>query len=159
MTNNLLIMRKHFFGLLFLALFITTFSCEKDEVDRVAIDQEIIEQYIADNNISAIKHESGIYYLIETEGTGGHPGPRDEVAVKYKGSLLDGTVFDQTNGSSANFNLPNLIVGWQIGIRLLQKGGKGTFIIPSYLGYGRFPPAGIPENAVLIFDIELIDFG
>ena len=152
-------MRKQLFGLLFLSLFITTFSCEKDEVDRVAIDREIIEQYLADNNINATKHESGIYYLIETEGTGGHPNYSSEVVVKYKGFLTDGTIFDQTNGSSVNFNLANLIVGWQIGIPLLQKGGKGTFFIPSYLGYGRFPPAGIPENAVLIFDIELIDFG
>lgn len=152
-------MKKQFLGLLFLALFITTFSCEKDEVDQVAIDQEIIEQYLADNNITAQKHESGIYYVIHAEGTDGHPSYNSEVVVKYKGFLTDGTVFDQTNGSSTNFNLPNLIVGWQIGIPLLQKGGKGTFFIPSYLGYGRFPPSGIPENAVLIFDIELIDFG
>ena len=57
-------MRKQLFGLLFLSLFITTFSCEKDEVDRVAIDREIIEQYLADNNINATKHESGIYYRL-----------------------------------------------------------------------------------------------
>lgn len=152
-------MKKQFFGLLFIALFITTFSCEKDRIDRVAVDQEIIEQYLADNNIAAQKHESGIYYLIETAGTGGSPNYTSEVAVKYKGYLTDGTIFDQTNGTSRNFNLANVIVGWQIGVPLLKKGGRGTFFIPSYLGYGRFPPAGIPENAVLIFEIELIDFG
>lgn len=152
-------MRKQFLGLLFIALFITTFSCEKDDEDRVAIDREIIEQYLADNNIAAQKHESGVYYLIEAPGSGGSPNFSSEIVVKYKGYLTDGTVFDQTNGTSANFNLANLIVGWQIGIPLLEKGGSGIFFIPSYLGYGRFPPAGIPENAVLIFEIELIDFG
>ena len=152
-------MKKQFFGLLFIALFITTFSCEKDNINRVAIDQETIEQYIAENNIPAQRHESGVYYHIETEGTGNSPNYNSEVVVKYKGYLTDGTIFDQTQGTSANFNLSNLITGWQIGLTLLKKGGSGTFLIPSYLGYGRFPPAGIPENAVLIFEIELIDFG
>lgn len=152
-------MKKVLFGLFSFILILTASSCEKDNIDRVAIDQEIIEQYLADNNIPAQKHESGIYYLIENQGSGGSPTYTSEIVVKYKGYLTDGTIFDQTNGTSANFNLANLIVGWQIGIPLLEKGGKGTFFIPSYLGYGRFPPSGIPENAVLIFDIELIDFG
>ncbi|MFN9955636.1 MAG: FKBP-type peptidyl-prolyl cis-trans isomerase, partial [bacterium] len=73
--------------------------------------------------------------------------------------LLDGTIFDQTTGNqTATFPLANLIPGWQEGIPLLQKGGKGTFLLPSALGYGPNPVGPIPANSVLIFEIELIDF-
>ncbi len=79
--------------------------------------------------------------------------------VKYKGYLTDGTVFDQTTGSlSATFSLSGLIEGWQEGIPLLKKGGKGTFFLPSALGYGPSGAGSIPPNTVLIFEIELLDF-
>jgi FKBP-type peptidyl-prolyl cis-trans isomerase len=72
---------------------------------------------------------------------------------------MNGTVFDQTaTGKSATFQLTSLISGWRIAIPLLKKGGKGTFIIPSNLGYGPFGSGGIPGKSVLIFEIELLAF-
>ncbi|MBK8706215.1 MAG: FKBP-type peptidyl-prolyl cis-trans isomerase [Saprospiraceae bacterium] len=53
--------------------------------------------------------------------------------------------------------MASLIKGWQIGLPLLKEGGRGTFFLPSELGYGDNPRPGIPANAVLIFDIDLVD--
>ncbi|MEL7119017.1 MAG: FKBP-type peptidyl-prolyl cis-trans isomerase [Bacteroidota bacterium] len=126
-------------------------------------DLDKIDEYINTNNLSdVIQHPSGIFYQITQQGNGSGNFPRfnSNVVVRYKGYLLDGTVFDQTEGSStANFNLAGTVQGFQIGVTLLEKGGKGTFIIPSQLGYGfRGSPPAIPANSVLVFEIELVDF-
>jgi FKBP-type peptidyl-prolyl cis-trans isomerase FkpA len=144
-------------GLIFLAS-----ACQKDSVDQMAIDQDIIAQYMQDNNLTDfIEHESGMHYKITEEGTGtGSPTNESNVEVIYKGTFTDGTVFDQTpEGETTTFALSGVIEGWQEALPLLKKNGKGTFLLPSELGYGSRPPYfGFPVNAVLIFEIELIDF-
>ena len=148
---------RHFIHAAILLLPLLVFSSCNLE-DQGEIDEEKIEQYLSDNKLTATRHSSGIYYLITTPGSGGSPTLTSTVTVNYKGYYLDNSVFDQTTGSPIQFPLSNLIQGWQIAIPLLQKGGKGTFFIPSQLGYGSYPPQGIPADAVLIFDIELVDF-
>lgn len=132
-------------------------QCKKE--DQADIDRRLIQEHLAANNITAQEHPSGIFYVITTEGTGDNPGPGASVTVKYRGSLLNGDVFDLTVGNETRtFPLANLIEGWKIAIPLLKKEGKGTFWIPSALGYGASPLPGIPANSVLVFDIELINF-
>lgn len=144
------------FLFLFAITALTIMSCSKDYDE---LNNEEILTYLADNNITAEKHESGFYYTITKTGDGNYPPSSATVKVKYLGKLTDGTIFDQTtNDQSAEFPLVNLIEGWQIGIPLLDKGGKGTFYIPSSLGYGSQSNGSIPANSVLIFDIELVDF-
>ena len=123
-------------------------------------NDQAIRDYLEDNGLTAIADESGMYYQIITEGTGDSPTASSTVEVRYKGSLLDGTVFDQTVGEdTATFNLGGLISGWSIALPLLKPGGKGVFYLPSALGYGPSGSGGvIPPDAVLIFEIELIDF-
>jgi FKBP-type peptidyl-prolyl cis-trans isomerase FkpA len=141
----------------FLALLFA--GCSKDDEGQDELDDQIIQDYLNQNNIDALEHESGLYYVIEEEGTGGHPDLNSMVEVLYVGSLTNGNVFDETTGNSpVSFPLQNLIEGWQIGIPLLQKGGAGTFFIPSRLGYGSTAHYGIPANSVLIFEITLVDF-
>jgi FKBP-type peptidyl-prolyl cis-trans isomerase FkpA len=151
-------MRKLLF--LLIGTFIMS-SCSKDLTpeEQLQKDLDLIKQYLADNNLTASSTSSGLHYIITKQGTGGSPDINSTVTVKYKGYLLDGSVFDETNGSStATFPLSNLIEGWQEGIPLLNTGGKGTFLIPSYLGYGRSQIGTIPANSVLIFEIELVKF-
>jgi FKBP-type peptidyl-prolyl cis-trans isomerase FkpA len=71
--------------------------------------------------------------------------------------LLNGTVFDGTTTQPISFKLGQVISGWQIGIPLIQKGGKIRLLIPSGLAYGPDGQGPIPGNAVLDFDIELLD--
>ncbi|MCF8369648.1 MAG: FKBP-type peptidyl-prolyl cis-trans isomerase [Bacteroidales bacterium] len=148
-------MKKVFFFLIALSLI---YSCNKDdENEQDKIDEEIIQNYIKQNNLEAIKHETGIYYLITQAGTGNNPSINSTVVVKYKGYLTGGTIFDEST-QSVEFALPSLIPGFQVACQLLNIGAKGTFLIPSSLGYGEAGKGSIPANAVLIFDIELIDF-
>ena len=133
-------------------------SCEKIQT-QAEKDDEIINNYLNEHDLEAEYHESGLYYHIIDEGTGGHPDISSTVEVKYKGYLTNDQVFDQTTGEeTVEFLLGDLINGWQIGIPLLQKGGKGILYLPSALGYGSRSAGIIPSNSVLIFEIELVDF-
>ena len=126
--------------------------------EQLAKDIKKIEQYLSDNGLTAQSTASGLHYIIEVEGTGGHPDIDSEVTVDYKGYFLDGEVFDETTSAPATFPLQNVILGWQEGIPLFKKGDKGKLFLPSGLAYGTNPPSGIPSNAVLAFDVELVDF-
>ena len=139
-----------------------------DFVDRAAmlekqkaLDVQLINKYVADNSLQTKQTASGIHYVMEKEGTGdAHPDANSKVTVHYHGTLLDGTVFDSSvdRGETISFGLNEVIPGWREAIPLLKKGGKGKFIIPSYLGYGDRPAGRIPPNSVLVFEVELFDF-
>ena len=145
--------------ILLLPVFLFLLSCNKEDNSQADIDDQIIQNYLTENNIDATKHSSGLYYIITVEGAGSHPNANSTVTVRYIGYLTDGTIFDQTEGSAtATFGLTSLIEGWKIGIPLLKKEGKGTFFIPSGLGYGDRATGSIPANSVLVFDIDLINF-
>lgn len=106
---------------------------------------------------------SGLFYKIESSGSGDQPGKGNSVKVHYKGELLDGTVFDSSfkRQQPIEFSLGvgQVIPGWDEGIALLNKGAKATFIIPSDLAYGASGAGGvIPPNATLKFEVELVDF-
>jgi FKBP-type peptidyl-prolyl cis-trans isomerase FkpA len=136
-------------------------ACDKSlsPEEQLKADVEKIEKYLSDKGLTAQKTGSGLHYIITQQGTGGSPTVSSKITIKYKGYLLDGSVFDATlNGQSAVFPLSSLIQGWQEGIPLLKKGGKGTFFIPSGLGYGSSDQGSIPANSVLIFEIELINY-
>ena len=144
--------------ILFIPILLFLLSCNKED-SQTEKDDQIIRDYLSENNIDATKHSSGLYYIITVIGTGNNPNANSEVTVRYKGYLTDGTIFDQTDGSStATFGLGSLIEGWKIGIPLLKEGGAGTFFIPSVLGYGSQGSGSIPANSVIIFDIELVSF-
>ncbi|TAJ02287.1 MAG: FKBP-type peptidyl-prolyl cis-trans isomerase [Planctomycetota bacterium] len=87
-------------------------------------------------------------------------GPQSEVSVHYSGWLLDGTKFDSSvdRGAPAKFPLRGVISGWTEGVGTMKVGGKRKFVIPARLGYGANPRPGgpIPPNAVLVFDVELL---
>ena len=109
------------------------------------------------------KTASGLFYKIETSGSGDSPTQGQNVSVHYKGSLLDGTAFDSSYKRKEPIGFAigvgQVIKGWDEGIALLSKGAKATLIIPSHLGYGPNGAGGvIPPNATLKFEVELVDF-
>lgn len=128
---------------------------EIEIVDYVQQNKEEILKYVSDNNLNATASESGLYYVIEEEGTGTRPTETSEVTVVYKGYYTDNTVFDESNPNGATFNLSQVISGWIEGIQYFKEGGKGKLLIPSSLAYGRYGNQSIPGGAVIIFDIDL----
>lgn len=130
--------------------------------DQIKADGEIIDQYLAENNIDAQTTESGLRYVITKEGTGEAAAAGKMVSVHYTGTTLDGEKFD----SSLDRNEPiefvlgqrQVIPGWDEGIALLREGAKATLYIPSSLAYGPRGAGGvIKPNAILKFDVELIN--
>ncbi|KGL62779.1 FKBP-type peptidyl-prolyl cis-trans isomerase [Polaribacter sp. Hel1_85] len=115
-----------------------------------------ILKYIEDNNLNATRTNSGLYYVVNNEGTGTQPTSTSNVTVAYKGYFLDGTVFDESDSSGISFGLNQVISGWTEGIRLFKEGGDGILLIPYTLGYGINGSGSIPGGAVLVFDVKLI---
>lgn len=102
---------------------------------------------------------SGLQYRVIKAGTGRTPVQTDNVQVVYKGQLIDGTVFDQTQpGATATFPAGRLIPGWVEALGLMKEGDRWELVIPANLAYGeRGTPGGpIPPNQVLVFEMELL---
>jgi FKBP-type peptidyl-prolyl cis-trans isomerase len=106
--------------------------------------------------------ESGLRYQIIQKGNGKKAEKGNTVSVHYKGQLADGTVFDSSYKRNQPLEFPvgvgQVIAGWDEGICLLQVGDKARLVIPRDLGYGSAGAGGvIPPDAVLVFDVELMD--
>lgn len=104
--------------------------------------------------------KSGLQYKVIKEGTGKTPKATDTVKTHYTGTLIDGTKFDSSvdRGEPAEFGVTQVIPGWTEALQLMKVGSKWQLVIPSDLAYG--PDGGqgrMPPNAVLVFDIELLD--
>ncbi|MEN8775452.1 MAG: FKBP-type peptidyl-prolyl cis-trans isomerase [Polaribacter sp.] len=145
-------------NILSLILFTTLFgSCSSNDEPNFEPQTEAdILKYIDENGLNAEKSNTGLYYVIENEGSGEKPTSTSNVTVAYKGYFLNGTIFDKSNSSGVSFNLQQVIKGWTEGITYFKEGGNGILIIPSNLGYGNNGRGSIPGGAVLVFDINLI---
>jgi FKBP-type peptidyl-prolyl cis-trans isomerase FkpA len=139
-------------------------------------DIKVITDYLKENNIVAQSTSSGLHYVIDTPGQGVHPKQGNQVKINYTGRLLDGKVFDTSLAEVAeqygihnpqrtygpmNFQLGvgQVIQGWDEGIMCLRKRARARLFIPSTLAYGSQGAGNglIPANAILIFDVELVD--
>jgi FKBP-type peptidyl-prolyl cis-trans isomerase FkpA len=152
-------MKKYF--LLFGLFIIGLSSCKKpatfDAAAQAATDDLLIQAYIKQYNIPAIKDPSGLYYQIITPGTGPHPTDSSNITVGYTCTLIDGTAID-SRSSSYFAPLGLVIEGWRIGLPLIGTGGKILLLVPSALGYGNAAQGAIPANSVLIYNITLQGF-
>ena len=104
--------------------------------------------------------ESGLQYVIISEGAGKKPVDSSNVTVHYHGTTPDGEVFDSSvdRGQPATFNLSQVIKGWTEGVQLMKEGAKYKFFIPQELAYGANPRPGGPIKPYmpLVFEVELI---
>ncbi|MFO8068190.1 MAG: FKBP-type peptidyl-prolyl cis-trans isomerase [Bacteroidales bacterium] len=164
MNNVFFCLLKSGFYSSFIVVFLLLFSaCDKDDPEYQAEkDREIILEFIKDNNLDAHEvDDTGVFYVIDTEGVGGYPSSESFVQIKNMGFYLDKDdkviVFQPL--STGDFYLKNTILGWQYGVPKFNRGAAGMLLIPSALGYGPYPGySGLPPNQVLFFEIEMIDF-
>lgn len=133
---------------------------EEQMANQKGIDDKLIQDYLAANNLTAQKTESGVYYIITQKGKGAQPKPGSKVQVNYSGKLLNGSEFDSSTGKDPlefSVGVGQVIPGWDEGISLLNEGAKATLFIPSTLAYGPMAMGDkIPANSVLMFDVELV---
>jgi len=100
---------------------------------------------------------SGLAYQVLKEGNGATPKATDMVQVNYVGKLIDGTVFDESKGTPAEFRVDQVIKGWTEILQLMKVGEKVKVVIPQELAYGaRFAGEKIPPFSTLVFEIELL---
>lgn len=142
------------------------------------IDRKVIQDYLTKNNLVAKSTAEGLFYVIEKNGTGRKPNKGESISVNYTVRLLDGTFIDSSdevlsreNGKFSSrrtygpykffLGTRAVIPGWDLGFALFSKGTKAKLLVPSELAYGESPRSGsgIPPNAVLVFEVELVEIG
>ncbi len=130
----------------------------KDAEENIALGQKFLEENAKREGVQTT--ESGIQYEVITAADGDKPLATDTVKVHYVGSLINGEQFDSSieRGQPAVFPLNRVISGWTEGVQLMSVGAKYKFAIPADLAYGpNGKPPTIPGNAVLQFEIELLE--
>lgn len=125
---------------------------------KIALEsKKASEEFLAKNKDKegVIITDSGLQYEVIKMGEGIKPLAEDVVTVKYKGTLVDGTVFDETT-DPVRFALLTAIPGWEEGLRLMPEGSVFRLTIPSELAYGKDGAGDIPGDTALVFEVELV---
>ena len=125
--------------------------------EQLIKEDQSLQNYMKERNWVGNKTPSGLYVVVDQEGTGTQVATGKETTVKYAGRLLDETEFDSGEYTLTIGNR-EVIAGWEEGLTHFKKGGKGKLLIPSKLGYGErgYPPK-IGPNQALVFDVEIIE--
>lgn len=143
---------------------------ESLETERLGIyhtDEEqelrLMKDYLEKTNVQVEPTSSGLYVVIQKEGTGPNVKPGQTLTVEYTGKTIDGKIFDSslTNGQPIIFTLGRgeMIKGWDEAFPKLKKGSKARLIIPSKLAYGSEGRGRkILPYSTLVFDVEVLDF-
>jgi FKBP-type peptidyl-prolyl cis-trans isomerase len=149
-------------------------GCKKDDSqEQIENEKRLLEQYLADHNITQEPTASGLYYIPLVEGTGMTPTQGTWIDIEFTGMLLDGTIFatsDEGVAQSNNIFIEEYLYGpsrvqlGQIpmkglneGIKLMKVGEIAKFIIPSNLGLGGDISGNVPAYSTLIYTIELVE--
>jgi FKBP-type peptidyl-prolyl cis-trans isomerase len=149
----------HVFTSLALGLAMATPSVRAQREKLPPGDLDFVEKHWPE----AKKTNTGIRYVVLREGEGDSPKAGHKVSVLYVGRLLNGQIFDQTEDREQPYRFRirrhMVIEGWDQILQLMKPGEKRLVIIPPEFAYGtRGQPPGIPRNATLVFEIELLRF-
>jgi FKBP-type peptidyl-prolyl cis-trans isomerase FkpA len=166
MKRKLSLMKNTAFIVLIVAVFCgclkssreTQTSCTYDSCALKAPASEIqaVQAYLSSQGITnAIQHCSGLFYTIDSAGTGRQPAVCSYVNVDYVGKFTNGTTFDSSK-TTLSFQLNTVIPGWRNGLPYLKEGGKMHLYVPPTLGYGSQGWGPIPGNSILVFKVNLV---
>ncbi|MDD4971521.1 MAG: FKBP-type peptidyl-prolyl cis-trans isomerase [Paludibacter sp.] len=145
------------FFITFLFLILISACKENVYVDWKLLNDKWYETHKHDPGF--ITTPSGLCYQVLHQGYQRRPNINSIVIVNYKGSLIDGSIFDSVpTGKSIQLQLSSTVAGWKEGLPKMNAGGRYRFYIPSNLGYDTTSTnSRIPPHSVLIFDVNLID--
>lgn len=148
---------KHIFGGLCLALMLLFSSCEKQYESIESIDDAKIKEYIAKNNIPAVKDPSGFYYQVLEQGTGAPMLNKDSVFYSSTIKSLTGTVYYQTKEFSNESTYLGYVnpTAYRTAMNAINRGGKLRVIVPSYLAYGKNGSGAVPPNEIIVSDLTV----
>lgn len=155
MGKYLLVLAVIIFGIFALS------SCSKEDIGKENYEKGA--KYMEENGKreGVVTTQSGLQYEVLREGTEGGKKPTASSQVKchYKGTFLDGKVFDSSydRGTPLVFALNGVIPGWTEGLQYMTEGAKFRFVIPYFLAYGPYGYGTIPPYSTLIFEVELIE--
>lgn len=123
-------------------------------------DTTLIDEYLRNRSINALKTVSGIRYQVLKPGKGKDIDRGSVVFVRYKGYLLDGKVFDSNLDKKDPFQVVvgsgQVISGWDEMLKEMTLGSKYVIYLPSLFGYGDRILPEIPKDSVLIFEMEVV---
>jgi FKBP-type peptidyl-prolyl cis-trans isomerase len=136
----------------------TTAAAEKAAAEAARAGPAFLEK--AARAPGAERTASGLVFSSLAPGTGASPSATDTVKVHYRGTLTDGQEFDSSlsRGQPAEFPLNRVIACWTEGVQKMKVGGKARLVCPPSIAYGeRGSPPRVPGNAVLVFEVELLE--
>ena len=139
---------------LLLILILGACSTYSDE-DLKGFDKTIRE-WIRQQNIQYKSTDSGLYYYFENKGQGQKIKYTDSVTVQFKGTLLDSTIFE-IEKVPVTFAVNEVIIAWKEVLLMSERNAKIKIIVPPQLGYGNHKLDEIPQNSILLYEIEIID--
>ena len=139
---------------LLLILILGACSTYSDE-DLKGFDKTIRE-WIRQQNIQYKSTDSGLYYYFENRGQGQKIKYTDSVTVQFKGTLLDSTIFE-IEKVPVTFAVNEVIIAWKEVLLMSERKAKIKIIVPPQLGYGNHKLDKIPQNSILLYEIEIID--
>ena len=158
---TIFIVTAFFFSALTISEIFEDYITNKSQADILRAEEEA--KLLDDLTSGMIETESGLKYKVFKKGSGPNAKIDDVLSVHYSLKLIDGSEIDSsfTRGEPIEFTcgVGQVIKGWDEAMQLLNKGSKATLVIPSELGYGSTGAGNgvIPPNAILIFEVELVD--
>ena len=134
-------------------------ACSKNSEDdysaqQAKLDDDVIQAWLATNKLVGTRDASGLYYVVQTNGTGAVATSSSTVNFNYTGQFTDGTTYVSGNVNTVVGSAE--IKGWQIGLTKINKGGRILLLIPSALAYGQGGKGTIPANKVLIHTVDML---
>ncbi len=141
----------------FVLLLLIISACKTYSDDEISSFDKEIQEYLKKEGKTCEKSGSGMYYSILDKGDGKKIQFTDRIVIKYKGELLDGTVFDDQIENPKEFNVKDLIGSWKEIMLELNEGGKAYLVSPPQLGYGTHELEDIPKSSILVFNLEVVE--
>lgn len=118
------------------------------------------EAFLAENGTKdgVVVLPSGLQYKVLQAGDGKKPAESDTVECRYRGTLIDGSMFGSSgrDGKSSTFRVADTIPGWREALTLMPAGSRWQIVVPPGLAYGERGAGQIGPNATLVFEVELV---